>query len=610
MSLAGPDGIGKSTTINELQKNEANLGNLAKAIIVKNWRPHILPRLGRFVGKPKAVDGIGENNIILPRSKHGRLQVIRVVYYWIDFVLGHYLEDKINSSKLRLIIYDRSIYDSLINPERFGLKNGLLTKLLVRYSPKPDILFYLSDSADRIYARKPELSINEIKRQQKKWIELFLIKKNTIDLIVEINYSPEVIAEFIKYAYLRLWKQKFYPSQFYADYLMANYSSTQKYAKPDNSEKIFKLSFEDGRIYYIPTKNFKVYKTALSLYEAHSRKGQILKNILLLLFPFTKLLASRKENERNLTNHYSLIIALIQDLCFSTFGNIINWAISLGAPGPFQKPVVKAIGESGKVFCYIKIGINRKTIEAVKNEAKWLNELNYLINKGIEVPKIIFSQENDNNYFFAQSAYEEVNGYKTETKLIKYLRHFQTINQEKMKRGKFLYSQLGLLFTARINEITQEYLRNTLSHYFNRICTKINDNEIIFSINHGDFTPWNCRFLGEKIYLFDWEYCDDIHPVGWDMIRFLVQTSLHIDKINMLDLCKRFKIGGDYFVEVKKFMKGFGQDNDNLIISIIELYIFEQVLNTSYYDSNNIKKLSDNLTMLFIYCNLIDELNL
>lgn len=607
IALAGPDGVGKSTIVDIIINKKSHF---PKYILCNNWRPNLLPRLRRFIGKAEKTFANGEQNLIIPRSNPGRFQFIRILYYLVDFIFGHYYKDKFDAARLTLIIYDRSIYDTLINPERFGLKNGFLTKMLVRFSPKPDILFYLSDSADRIYARKPELRIDEIKRQQKKWIELFLIKTNKIDLVIEINNTPNVIAEYLKFTYLRLWKQKFSPQQFYEDYLTSNYTFVVKDNDPIKLFRIHILKFKDGRIYFIPTLSNKIFKTSLSLYEAHTTLGKFYKNILLLLFPVKKYPIVLKKDGSKIQKFYLFIKDLVQDICVKQFGDGLNYAVSLGAPGPFQKPVVKVLGRRGDVFCYIKIGINQKTIDAVKNEVKWLTELGYLLDKGIEVPRIIFTQENENRFLFAQSSFEEVNGFKTETDLAKYMRHFQTLNQEKIKTEKFLNSQLSLSFTARINDICQEYLKNTLSIYFNRICTKLNDSEIHFSLNHGDFTPWNSRFNGDKIYLFDWEYSDDIHPVGWDLIRFLVQTSFHIEKINLLDLCKRFKIGGEYFIEVKKYLSGFELHSDDLIVSIIELYFFEQVLNACYFDIDNVQKLSNNLAMLYLYCNLIDELNL
>jgi len=607
VSFSGPDGIGKSTTINLFKEKKPRF---VTEYIVKNWRPHILPRLGRFIGKPTTVEGIGEKNIIVPRNKHGQFQLLRVVYYWLDFVLGHYVRDKVNSSKLKLIVYDRSIYDTLINPERFGLKNGFLTKLLVRYSPKPDILFYLSDFAEKIYDRKPELSINEIKRQQKKWIELFLIKNKTIDLVVEINNTPDVIAEYIKFIYLRFWKQKFYPDQFYTDYLTSNYSNALINHEPVPLHKLHILKFKDGRTYFIPNQSYKIYKNSLSLYEAHSSRGKFYKKILLLLFPLKNQNLALKKEGSDTAKFYYFVNDLVKEMCDEQFGDGLNFAVSLGAPGPFQKPVVKVIGASGNVFCYIKIGVNSKTNNAVKNEVKWLNELVNLQDKGIEIPKIIFKKENKNHFFFAQSSFEKENGYKTKYELDKYLRYFQLLNQRNIKSEKFNNSQLSLLIASRISQVSQEYLKNTLSGYFNRICNELNDREIQFALNHGDFTPWNCRFRNDGLFLFDWEYADDIHPVSWDLIRFLVQTSLHIQNTNLLDTCKKFKSGGAYFIEVKKYISLFGSVDDDLINSIIGLYLFEQVLNACYFDIDNVKKLSENLSMLYLYFNLIDELNL
>lgn len=45
------------------------------------------------------------------------------------------------------------------------------------------------------------------------------------------------------------------------------------------------------------------------------------------------------------------------------------------------------------------------------------------------------------------------------------------------------------------------------------------------ALAHGDFTPWNSFVLGERLYIFDWEYAAEDWPLGYDLAHYLLASA-------------------------------------------------------------------------------------
>ena len=91
---------------------------------------------------------------------------IRMLYYWLDYLLGVPILLRKEVHYERYSIYDRYIYDFLIDPARSRISlPRWLRMLFVKTVVQPQIVFVLQASADVIYSRKQELDREEIERQ-------------------------------------------------------------------------------------------------------------------------------------------------------------------------------------------------------------------------------------------------------------------------------------------------------------------------------------------------------------------------------------------------------------------------------------------------------------
>jgi thymidylate kinase len=172
--LIGPDGSGKSTIADALLSSP-----IAEKLFFKGHYFH-----GRFNYLPEMkvlftpwrwyYKNNRENHAIFQGdTKEPELDTtppysslrtcVYLTYYIIDYLLGHFFRWKASIAR-KLIVADRYFYDYYLQKEFSNCPSRLLDKLQY-VIPKPNLIVYLRNVSDVIYARKQELTIAEIDRQ-------------------------------------------------------------------------------------------------------------------------------------------------------------------------------------------------------------------------------------------------------------------------------------------------------------------------------------------------------------------------------------------------------------------------------------------------------------
>lgn len=164
--VLGTDGSGK-TAIIEFLRHTLDPA-LHGAIRVRHWRPGYLPSIVELLGG-KGPDGPVKNPHQAPSSGWFG-SVLRMGYYSLDFVLGYWL--LVFPELVRkpcLTIFDRYFYDFYIDPWRSRVDLPLwVVRLADFFIPKPHLILCLGTDPDIIFARKPELCLEEITLQVEK----------------------------------------------------------------------------------------------------------------------------------------------------------------------------------------------------------------------------------------------------------------------------------------------------------------------------------------------------------------------------------------------------------------------------------------------------------
>jgi thymidylate kinase len=91
----------------------------------------------------------------------------KILYYFADHWLGYLLKTYPAKVRNDLVIFDRSFEDVFIDPERYRLSGGgRLARWLNRLLPRADLTIVLDADPEIVHARKPELPIEELRRQR------------------------------------------------------------------------------------------------------------------------------------------------------------------------------------------------------------------------------------------------------------------------------------------------------------------------------------------------------------------------------------------------------------------------------------------------------------
>lgn len=165
IAVMGTDGSGKTTVLNAILPVLRTMNH--KATVVHHLKPDLLPPLGRLRGV-KYEDGqvCATPHASRPSGFIGSM--FRLCYLTCDYILGYWLKVRVKIAKTPIAywIFDRYAYDMLIDPRRFRIKlPRWIIEVFMFFIPRPDLIICLGGNPDKIYARKPETSLEEVRRQ-------------------------------------------------------------------------------------------------------------------------------------------------------------------------------------------------------------------------------------------------------------------------------------------------------------------------------------------------------------------------------------------------------------------------------------------------------------
>lgn len=196
IAVEGADGTGKSTFIDGLANAIAyyNVSEVTKSHIYHH-RPTILPNLGAMGEKAGIMKENKDFTNPHRRKPAGSISsFFRMIYYWLDYVIGVPLLLRKDVQFDRFTIYDRYIYDFIVDPFRSRINlpywvRATFSKLVLQ----PRIVFVLLTDAEIIYKRKQELTIDEINRQLGEFSKLANSNKRFV--VIDASQTPEEMVE-------------------------------------------------------------------------------------------------------------------------------------------------------------------------------------------------------------------------------------------------------------------------------------------------------------------------------------------------------------------------------------------------------------------------------
>lgn len=203
----GPDGSGKSTTINNLF--ESDIRRLFQNKLYFHGHFPFLPELKSIVAfftkRKNRGMSLPVENPSVNQKPFGMLRaMIYPLYYGFNYFLGHFLVWK-ERARAGLGIFDRYFYDYMMQGLYINCPRWLLN-LIAKIIPQPDVLIYLKNDPETVHARKPELSVEEISRQSKLCEDITRHFKNSF--VIDTSMSPDKVVEKIQQIIINKIREK------------------------------------------------------------------------------------------------------------------------------------------------------------------------------------------------------------------------------------------------------------------------------------------------------------------------------------------------------------------------------------------------------------------
>ncbi|MGI9534988.1 MAG: dTMP kinase, partial [Thermodesulfobacteriota bacterium] len=380
--LLGPDGSGKSTLINNMM---TSLSGAFRKTAVYHLRPSVFEN--RNDDKP----------VTNPHGKPPRSALVsafKILYYVSDNILGYLLNIRTKLVMSTLVVFDRYYDDLLVDPKRYRYGGWKwLIKLGRYFIPKPDLVLILDVPENELLSRKNEVSREELSRQRTAYRELASNVKNahiidgSADTESVSKSASEIIMDHLHNRYIErrgVWFENepnnaldWLNSILSADnkktfFSLSNSKVTRKNPEWGTYKKFKYISLKDGRGYLMPF-NRDLYSKALELYNVQSRKAKLFKVVsgitggkwftIPVRLIFNRELKYSENNEIYIFEYFKKLFNR----------NDVEFAVSLGTPGPHRKPVIQVMSDSGEgeVVAFVKIGSDC-TNALVQNEANTL----------------------------------------------------------------------------------------------------------------------------------------------------------------------------------------------------------------------------------------------
>jgi thymidylate kinase len=588
VAIVGPDGTGKSTTIDELRKQLVWHGSRVSSH-VRHWRPRVLPPLGRLAAKDYDESKFGGP----PRRSPGRFQLLRLAYYGIDFIVGHLVQDNPERQKGKVIFYDRCALDMHVDPVRFALQSERGTGLLWKLTPKPDAVILLYDSPERILARKAELDGAELQRQFAVWFTL--LAEEQVSAVVRVDSQPPIVARRI------------------ASYLNGNSLGSESHSQAPIARRrmldaVLKMLAGDAKGIHatatkaagasigrktayavvpslsaprllIPLATRKCAANSLRAYSAHKPLARAYKWALakgLGLGVAQPLLRHRVYVEDggraldSLPGEPSLARRLAEVLGVTE----VQLGVSLGTPSAHQKPLFQVMDGEGRALAYAKIGWNEETARIAQNEAQALHKLSSRGFTNASVPRVLLAEQ-WNGYFLLLQSGPGSDGWTPSRELTS--RHLQFLGElslvEPAEAGlaksvwwKRIHDRIGAM-----DEMGAAYDADLTRWTLESCAARFGDAEVSFGMKHGDFAPWNLFEKDNKLFVLDWEYAESDAPLGSDVFHFAIQRAALVNEARPGEIARELLGATASNRHLREYFAG-AKIEESLIPSYMALY--------------------------------------
>ncbi len=509
VAVLGPDGVGKSTVIASLR---TAVGFCFRSDTLFHWRPRLL-----WSRNPEPVV-----------EPHGRASFSRgrsmahLTAHFVDDCLGYCALVQPKRARSSLVLFDRYFDDVVVDPKRYRYSGpALFARILRRLAPRPDLILILRASERAILSRKTELAPEELRRQLLAYETLgkgcerarFVDAGQSAEAVT--RDAAEIVLSHLESRFLRAhsrWVE--HPGGMDLEALLS-------FLQGDVSPETYRFAALPSRRmprWLVPIDNSNVARNGLDIYTPWELHAKLYKFVLSRAAAASPALLAVKPlsiSSRRLTGLKELAGRLTGEQ------NPV-FALSVGAPGKYQKLTVQAMRSSGEVLGFAKIPMTEAAEERVRHEAEVLMKLRCSPQLAESVPNVLHASDWQDTFLLFQSPVTgQISPVQFSDVHAQFLEKLHRIDR-RTESGSELIDQAGTEWDAApemepsLREIGKEALA---------FCEELLDGARIHcALTHGDFAPWNTRVQNGMLDAFDWEAAE-LAPIWWDLFHFHTQTA-------------------------------------------------------------------------------------
>ena len=178
VAFVGVDGSGKSPVLTRVARD------LSPAFLYNTKSYHTrtfhsaLRWMKRFRSQP--LSGERKDEGVTGHDPHAHsprkllASLAKLGFWWLDYtLLGYIVEIHPSLARGTLALFDRHYYDLLVDTKRYRYGGPLwLARVVGRFIPHPHLVILLDAPPEVLYARKQEISYEEVTRQREAYLEL------------------------------------------------------------------------------------------------------------------------------------------------------------------------------------------------------------------------------------------------------------------------------------------------------------------------------------------------------------------------------------------------------------------------------------------------------
>ena len=159
IALVGVDGSGKSTASENIKDYfETYFGKKCEAVYMGRGRNRALPGARATMGKLGVKLPTGDKIKHEGALKRKLLYVARDLAYVIDAFARYFFFIYLRKRKKINVVTDRYAYDIMLNEHTYNATR----KFIVNFYPRPDVLIYLYNAPEKLYARKEQHGVEKL----------------------------------------------------------------------------------------------------------------------------------------------------------------------------------------------------------------------------------------------------------------------------------------------------------------------------------------------------------------------------------------------------------------------------------------------------------------